>query len=81
MNPNLFSIPIRDLQVNQIFYIKESAEEFTTLELIEPIINKGNILELNCIDKTTGNKRLLILNQSFPIDIFVDKLNTDWRII
>lgn len=80
MNPNLYSIVPEDLNVNQHFFIREESQEFTELELLEPIINKQQTYELSCLSITTRSKRLLIINKSFPIDIFVSKLNTEWRL-
>ena len=80
ISPNLYSIHVEDLYKNQKFFIRKQENQICEYKLIEmPYKNPGGIWILKCENLQNNKNEIIRINSKFPIDIYVDKLITEWR--
>ncbi len=73
------SVKPQDLSINDRYWI---ADEYGTMEemiLLEDIRLKNYIVEMPSLNTKTKKETLVLINTNFPRDIYVDKLNTNYR--
>ena len=79
-----YSVKPEDVQIDQSFWIEDieggrsgKFSEFICKEVA--VVTANGIIEIKAICVETKTERFIKINRSFPREIFVQKLNTEWR--
>lgn len=77
----LYSVQAKDLIVGNIFYADdyENNGGITPFKLLEKPIIKNNIIILKVINLKLKIDQDFLINPNMPREIFLDKLETNWR--
>ena len=77
----MFSVKAEDIVVGSIFYSDdyENGYGITPFKLLAPITEKNGIITLKVLNLNTKQEQDFLINKAMPREIFLGKLNTNWR--
>jgi hypothetical protein len=81
MPQKMFSVRAEDIVVGSIFYSDdyENGNGIVPFKLLAPMTEKNGVIILKVLNLNMKQEQDFLINKTMPREIFLDKLNTNWR--